>query len=70
MVFAFGKRCGGNSSCRGAFRDSMGSRTQSFKANFIQKWCSEGSCPFLQVIHSWLLAETLDEKRQEFVKFI
>lgn len=39
------------------------------KANFIQN-CSEGSCPFLQVIHSWLLVETLDEKSQEFVKFI
>lgn len=40
------------------------------KANFIQNCCSEGSCPFLQVIHSWLLVETLDEKSQEFVKFI
>lgn len=38
------------------------------KANFIQKCCSEGS--FLQVIHSWLLVEILDEKSQEFVKFI
>lgn len=38
------------------------------KANFIQKCCSEGS--FLQVIHSWLLVEMLDEKGQEFVKFI
>lgn len=38
------------------------------KANFTEDCCSEGS--FLQVVLSWLLLEILEEKSQEFVKFI